>query len=84
MLIPLLFCETYHFLCEAKTSNPLVFHPYLSSKAKMTPYFYKHYLTNILVRKFCIYGFIVYICSVIKKIIWKQSLFRPLLLTMLL
>ncbi len=33
----------------------------------MTPYLYKHYLTHILVRKFCIYGFIVYICGVIKK-----------------
>lgn len=33
----------------------------------MTPYLYKHYLTHILVRKFCIYVFIAYICSVIKK-----------------
>ncbi len=33
----------------------------------MTPYLYKHYLTHILVRKFCIYVFIAYICGVIKK-----------------
>lgn len=67
MFVPLLFLRSLSFLRGAKTSYLLVFHPYLSSKAKMTPYFYKHYLTYILARKFVFYGNYIYICNVIIK-----------------